>query len=143
MLFRAEPDSRAARLRRRMTRKARMHVAAMAAKPRTTMTAIAQRGNGAPAVACCTEPVPLVGEAPAVRDAVAAEEAEARDEEAAAAEEAADADDAEEAAAAEDDDAAAAEEDATESRTAVCTAVKVAWGTASPSSATSLRVMIQ
>ena len=108
------------------------------------MTAIAQRGKGAPAVACCTEPVPLVGEAPAVRDAVAAEEAEARDEEAAAAEEAAaDADDAEEAAAAEDDDAAAAEEDATESRTAVCTAVKVAWGTASPSSGASLRVMIQ
>ncbi len=122
-----------------------MHVAAMAAKPRTTMTAIAQRGKGAPAAACCTEPDPVVGEEPEVRDAEAAEEADARDEEeaAAAAEEAEAAADADDAEAEDDDDAAAAEEEATESRTAVCTAVKVAWGTAFPSSGVSLRVMTQ
>lgn len=45
MELRFEAREEFRRRTRRMMRKARRHVAAIARKPRTTMTAIAQRGN--------------------------------------------------------------------------------------------------
>lgn len=102
-------------------KKTRMHEAAIARKPKTTMTAIAQWGkDDDDDEACWTFPV---------------DEASAADTELSELE-AARADDDEEA-------AAALDEDATESRTVVWTAEKIAWLIWLPSRVLSLRIITQ
>jgi hypothetical protein len=116
--FRFESISLLLRMRRKM-KKTTMHEAAMARKPKMTMTAIAQRGKD--------EDEGLDWMVP---ECAADAELSTLDREAARADE-------EEAA------AAALEEDATESRTVVWTAVKTDWLIWLPSRVWSLRIMTQ
>lgn len=101
-------------------------MAAIARKPKTTMTAMAQRGNEEEEEACWTLPDAVGLAAADEREAEADEREAARRAE-------------EEAAATEAEEEAAA----TESRTVVCTAVNMGWATSFPSRVLSLRMMTQ
>lgn len=117
--FRFESISARLRRTRRRMKKMRIPVATMAKKPKTTITAMAQRGNELELESDCTFPVEEGKRVVAVPSIVVTNEPELRDDEMDASDEESAA---EERDARDDDDAAAAaaeEEDATTSATVV------------------------